>query len=59
MKRDNRGRYTKIDNEGYNINFYVPSFKTLIFWILLIIILFPWIVIGPKLEFTEKDLWIF
>ena len=54
MKRDNKGRYAKVTNDGYNFNFYVPSIKTLIYWILFIIIIFPWIVIGSKFELLKK-----
>lgn len=52
MKRDSKGRFSKAD--GYNINFYIPSIKTLAYWILFIAIIFPWIVIGAKFEIIQK-----
>ena len=54
MKRDSKGRYAKSDNDGYNINLYVPSLKILMYWALFIAIIFPWIVIGAKFELMKK-----
>ena len=54
MKRDTKGRYTKTVNEGYNINIYFPSIKILMYWVLLLAIIFPWIVIGAKFEIMKK-----
>lgn len=59
MKRDKRGRYTKAINEGYNVSFKVPSIKTCIYWLLFIIIIFPWIVIATKFEILKKLFGIF
>ena len=50
--RDKQGRFTKNDSEGFN--FYLTSVKQIIYWILLLIILFPWIAIGTKLKVLEK-----
>ena len=54
MKRDNKGRYVKAENDGYNINLYIPSLKILMYWILFITVIFPWIVIGAKFELMKK-----
>ena len=54
MKRDNKGRYIKAENDGYNINLYIPSLKILMYWILFITVIFPWIVIGAKFELMKK-----
>ena len=51
--RDNMGRFAK-QNEWYTINLVVPSFKKLIYWVLLIILLFPWIIIGGKFNIFQK-----
>ena len=54
MKRDSRGRYAKATNDGYNLNLYIPSIKIMVYWILFIAIIFPWIVIGAKFELMKK-----
>ena len=51
--RDNMGRFAK-QNEWYTINLVIPSFKKLIYWVLLIILLFPWIIIGGKFNIFQK-----
>ena len=51
--RDNMGRFAK-QNEWYTINLVIPSFKKLIYWVLLIILLFPWIIIVGKFNIFQK-----
>ena len=54
MKRDSKGRYAKADNDGYHLNLYIPPIKIMIYWILFMAIIFPWIVIGAKFELMKK-----
>ena len=54
MKRYNKGRYAKAYNDGYNLNLYIPPIKIMIYWILFMAIIFPWIVIGAKFELMKK-----
>ena len=56
MKRDSKGRYAKDDNGGYHLNLYIPPIKIMIYWILFMAIIFPWIVIGAKFELMKKIL---
>ena len=53
MKGDSNGRYTKANKDGYNLNVYIPSIKILMYWILFIEIIFPWILIGAKFELLK------
>ena len=41
-------------NELDDFNFALPSLKQLIYWLLILVILSPWIVIGIKLNIPEK-----
>ena len=52
MKRDKNGRFSRDD--GYNIYFYIPSIKILIYWAFIIIILLPWMVIGARFNIIQK-----
>ena len=52
MKRDKNGRFSRDD--GYNITFYIPSMKNLIYWAFIIIILLPWMVIGARFNILQK-----
>ena len=54
MKRDSNGRYAKANKDGYNLNVYIPSIKILMYWILFVAVIFPWIVIGAKFEIMKK-----
>ena len=55
-KRDSKGRFSKNDDEeNNNLILTIPSFKTIIKWISIILILFPWIIIISKFNFL-KDL---
>ena len=57
MKRDKNGRFSRDD--GYNIHFYIPSIKNLIYWVFIIIILLPWMVIGARFNIIQKILEFF
>ena len=50
MKRDQKGRFTKErdDNDGYNLSLTLPSFRSLLYWLILLIILLPWTVIFAR-----------
>ena len=50
--RDKNGRFVKNELDG--LNFALPSLKQLIYWLLILVILSPWIVIGIKLNIPEK-----
>ena len=50
--RDKNGRFMKNESDGFN--FSLPSLKQLIYWLLILVILSPWIVIGIKLNIPEK-----
>ena len=52
MKRDKNGRFSKDD--GYNFYLYIPSLKNLVYWAFIIIILFPWLVIGARFNIIQK-----
>ena len=54
MKHDSKGRNVKEDNDGYNLNLYIPPIKIMIYWIFFFEIIFPWIVIGAKFELLKK-----
>ena len=50
MKRDKKGRFSKEEdeNDGYNINLALPSFRSLLCWLIIIVILLPWTVIFAR-----------
>ena len=50
--RDKSGRFIKNDVDGFH--FYFPSLKKFFYWIMLFIILFPWLVVFSKLDLLEK-----
>ena len=56
MKRDQKGRFTKEDysNDSYEFKFGLPTSKSFIFIILLILIFLPWSVIISKSRIFEK-----
>ena len=39
---------------AYNIHFYIPSIKNFIYWVFIIIILLPWMVIGARFNIIQK-----
>ena len=45
MRRDRNGRFSKASDEGLNVSFNIPSLKTIIYWIVFIVFLMPWIII--------------
>lgn len=51
--RDKRGRFKKAD-DGIILNFSIPSFTKIIFWILLLALIFPWVAIISKFELFDK-----
>ena len=50
--RDKCGRFVKNDVDGFH--FYFPPLKKILYWILLFIILFPWLIVFSKLDVLEK-----
>ena len=50
MKRDKKGRFSKEEdeNDGYNINLALQSFRSLLCWLIIIVILLPWTVIFAR-----------
>ena len=56
MKRDQKGRFSKEkeDNEGYNLSLTLPSFRSLLYWLIIIIILLPWTVIFERFNALRK-----
>ena len=56
MKRDKKGRFSKEEdeNDGYNINLALPSFRSLLCWLIIIVILLPWTVIFARFNIFKK-----
>ena len=60
MKRDQKGRFTKERddndgyNDGYNLSLKLPSFRSLLYWLILLIILLPWTVIFARFNICKK-----
>ena len=48
MRRDRNGRFSKASDEGVNVSFNIPSLKTIIYWIVFIVFLMPWIIIVQR-----------
>ena len=48
MRRDRNGRFSKASDEGLNVSFNIPSLKTIIYWIVFIVFLMPWIIIVQR-----------
>ena len=44
-KRDSCGRFIKKEGEGLKIVLTLPTFSKILFWILLLVILSPWLVV--------------
>lgn len=54
-KRDSKGRFSKNEyEENNNFTLAIPTFKSILKWISLIIVLFPWIIIISKFNLFEK-----
>ena len=56
MKCDKKGRFSKEEDEnyGYNINLSLPSFRSLLCWLIIIVILLPWTVIFARFNIFKK-----
>ena len=44
-KRDSNGRFIKSEDAGFTLVITLPSFSKILLWILLLIVLSPWIII--------------
>ena len=54
-KRDSKGRFSKNEyEENNNFTLAISTFKSILKWISLIIVLFPWIIIIYKFNLFEK-----
>ena len=54
MKRDEKGRFAKKDEEGLEIMIDLPPLKRILTWIFIIGILMPWISIIRKNNWFQK-----
>ena len=54
MKRDSRGRFSKEKEKNGKIVVNLPSLENVVFYLLLIVIMAPWIIIISKLNIWEK-----
>ena len=56
MKRDKKGKFSKEEdeNDGYNINLALPSFRSLLCWLIIIVILLQWTVIFARFNIFKK-----
>ena len=54
MKRDEKGRFIKIDDEGLEIMIGLPPLKKMLTWIFIIGVLMPWISILGKNNVFQK-----
>ena len=54
MKRDEKGRFSKKEEEGFEIMVGIPPLKKILTWILIIAILMPWISIIRKSNLVQK-----
>ena len=54
MKRDSRGRFSKEKEKNGKIVVNLPSLENVIFYLLLTVILAPWIIIISKLNICDK-----
>ena len=55
--RDKNGRFTKDDN--FKITLYIPKFTKIIYWILMLFVLMPWITLIIRLDILKKILSLF
>ena len=54
-KRDTNGRFSKTANEdGLHLTLDIHSFKTIIIWLFILFIIFPWILIISKFNIFQK-----
>ena len=54
MKRDEKGRFIKKDDEGLEIMIGLPPLKKMLTWIIIIGVLMPWISILRKNNVFQK-----
>ena len=54
MKRDSRGRFSKEKEKNGKIVVNLPSLENVIFYLLLIVIMAPWIIIISKINIWDK-----
>ena len=57
MKHDKKGRFSKDegdDDERFNLCITLPSFKTILFFLISLILLLPWTVIFSRLKIFKK-----
>ena len=52
--RDKRGRFTKVDGEGIALNLSFPSINKLLLYLLIIIVMLPWLAIVSKWRILNK-----
>ena len=55
-KRDSNGRFIKEEGEGWKFTLILPSFSSIIFWALSLLILSPWIMMLIKLKIWKEIL---
>ena len=56
MKRDEKGRFTKDedDGKGYKFSLTFPSLTTLIYWIFIGVVILPWAIIFERCNALKK-----
>ena len=56
MKRDEKGRFTKNENDskGYRFSLTFPSLTTLIYWIFIGVVILPWAIILERCNILKK-----
>ena len=54
MKRDEKGRFAKKEEEGFEIMIGLPPLKRILTWIFIICVLMPWISIIRKNNLFQK-----
>ena len=54
MKRDEKGRFAKKEEEGFEIMIVLPPLKRMLTWIFIIGIMMPWISIIRKNNLFQK-----
>ena len=59
MARDDRGRFTKANEDRIKININFPSIKKIILWALIVLIIMPWISIIRRSDLPAKLLGLF
>ena len=59
MARDDRGRFTKANEDRIKININFPSIKKIILWALIVLIIMPWQSIIRRSDLPAKLLGLF